>query len=380
MLRLTCSRSTRNNLFQDLYRQFKDWEDIPVLLNNASATLGFEVTDDEFTAQIKTTENKVIASFSAYYIEEDEYGDPLYDIYINDSSEEENADAGAVEESFRNWFSELQSQIGVFNEQTEREYLETGAVSLSSNFEAKLKKLFLEYAQQTRTPLDEIDMLDVSYLIRKDSKVRDRCIELINEYTDKLILPAIEEELSSKTFGGLFEYVKCEPTDEKIDGFSVYDFYFKCHNVVHYISNSPADRFYFALEATYPDYNSVEGCARVPIYNLMAGIESELDDYFEVYISTLFPDLHITDVTIHLDDNRINIFTLSSLELDDADLEIITDSEGADWIELDKTPATQELYAYVKSCAEKLDWSVSNLASYFPGSHGDQLGFILQLP
>lgn len=137
MIRLACARSARSNLFQDLYRQFKDWEDIPVLLDNTSATIGFEVTMDEFTVQIKTPENEVLASFSAYYIEEDEYGDPLYDIYINDTSEEENADAVTVEESFQDWFSNLQSQFGVFDEETEREYLEKGAVSFASNFEAK---------------------------------------------------------------------------------------------------------------------------------------------------------------------------------------------------------------------------------------------------
>lgn len=135
MLRLAKSislnSSMRNiiNHLDDSFRNFYDFEMSIGGLTFAYLKRG-ECNDDEVNFSFVDETGKTLTTFAAYFIEEDEYGDSLYDVYVDDDVDENCTEEQVVDLGER-WLREFQKKYGLVDEEDESVSLEQGAASLS---------------------------------------------------------------------------------------------------------------------------------------------------------------------------------------------------------------------------------------------------------
>lgn len=135
MLRLVSSiplnSSMRNiiNHLDDSFRNFYDFEMSIGGLTFVYLKRG-ECNDDEVNFSFVNETGKTLTTFAAYFIEEDEYGDSLYDVYVDDDVDENCTEEQVVDLGER-WLRDFQKKYGLVDEEDESASLEQGAASLS---------------------------------------------------------------------------------------------------------------------------------------------------------------------------------------------------------------------------------------------------------
>lgn len=178
--RLLASRQDTANLFTDMERHYDALVgvDLPIP-NNPGSQLQIQHDADSFTATITNAQGHVINQFEAFYIEQDEYDEPCYDIYINDQAEE-NATSSDVEYAFTDWITSIRRLIGVVDEESEWELLNNGDVNPFNRLDVKIRMLRDEFQ----------GMLD-------SKPARDKYLKEINAtvLTETLFFPYIQEWL-----------------------------------------------------------------------------------------------------------------------------------------------------------------------------------------
>lgn len=125
--------SSQTSFFERLASINKEYQGIDLPLSEGTGVLTVETTSDSFEASIRTDSGDELKSFNAYYIEDDDYGDPVYDAYINGTSEE-NQTQGDVEELYSQWLTELRHELGLFDEDEEWRFLDNGGISATEKY------------------------------------------------------------------------------------------------------------------------------------------------------------------------------------------------------------------------------------------------------
>lgn len=134
MLRLATTKNVKLNashsgsFFQDLYNQYQEYDGLDIAFDNyPDAVLDMKVTQDSLEIKLHS-KSKVLLHFEVYYIEDDEYGDALYDVYTQDEEEEGLPEITAAS-MLDDWFANLRKRIGIKDEDEERAFLETRSSS-----------------------------------------------------------------------------------------------------------------------------------------------------------------------------------------------------------------------------------------------------------
>lgn len=191
MLRLETTKHVRLNashsgsFFQDLYNQYQDYDGLDIAFDNyPDAVLDMAVTQDSLEIKLHS-KSKVLLHFEAYYIEDDEYGDALYDVYTQDE-EEEGLPEVTVGSMLDDWFTDLRRRIGLRDEDDESVFLENR--SAMNPMVAKLKYLFSKI-------LRTVDPKDVEAALRK--QIDPDSLRLLLSIIANNVLNRLEDEASS---------------------------------------------------------------------------------------------------------------------------------------------------------------------------------------
>lgn len=168
--------SSQASFFKRLASMNKEYQGIDLPLSEGTGVLTVETTSDSFEASIRTNSGDELKSFNAYYIEDDEYGDPLYDVYINGESEE-NQDEASVEYAFSDWMTTLRRELGIYSEEDERYFMETGGISEQEALRAYV-------AHYEDVPQKELNSIPK---------------EPITRFVKKILIPGIEDYLREFT-------------------------------------------------------------------------------------------------------------------------------------------------------------------------------------
>lgn len=180
-LKLNSARPTESFL-ESLAGYAKEYQGVELPLSSGTGILTVETTQDSFEAVIKDRSGEGLMSFSAYYIEDDEYGDPVYDVYINDTSEE-NQTQGDVEELYSQWLIELRHELGLFDEEEEWRFLNNGGISSTEKYSNQVKY----YRQLAKDRMDQ-------RIIPKQHVVA---------FAKSTLLPAIKNHIMENVLPGL---------------------------------------------------------------------------------------------------------------------------------------------------------------------------------
>lgn len=186
MLRLLCAKN--QSFFQRLASQIKNYQNIDLPTSHGTARLNLDATDESLEASVITKDGKDILKFEAYYIEEDEYGDPAYDIYINGEAEENQSESD-VEYAFGDWATALRNEVGIYGEEAEERLMESGGLS-------GLDKLWAYYDMYKDTDLiGQIPRQPLIYL------------------TQNFVVPYIQNYLKEHIYAPLFKGFSFEIDD-----------------------------------------------------------------------------------------------------------------------------------------------------------------------
>lgn len=359
MIRLLCSVSSDNPLFQDLYREVEAWDGADIYSDDTSGTLDFEVSNDEFTVAVVDKSNKTVASFSAYYIEEDDYGDPVYDIYINDSSTSENASSADVEDEFRQWFKNLRESVGAFDEETEMEYLDTGNINPASKFLYGLEKLKLLYAERAGLSAVDLENLDLEFL-DDCSGVEEELATLVDTYIQEAVVPSVVRDLESTSMGGLFRYKEWEAEKEESD-FLYYTFYFEFLDVDHYATENLGSVFFYTL-CNHPD--DVEGATEYAAQGMFISIERVMGNSLEYYLKDVLQEVEVIDVSIDFNPKpRLCVMIPLEIEIPQSEIVYTQDigredlfSVDMECVDLSTSSSAHDLYLYLNEKFSSMGW------------------------
>lgn len=187
--------SKNSSFFQDLYWQYKEWDGMEIpSADYQNCVLDMEVSEDALEIQVHSGDTKLL-HFDAYYIEDDEYGDPVYDIY-SDEGDEEGISEDQVGYALDDWFTKLrQYQIGLRDEADEDAFLEN-----RSSMDPRIVKLDYLRTKIFRT----VDSRDVRRVMQ----------EQIDDDMLKPLLPKIADDvfylLEDEASGDRCKLIACQ--------------------------------------------------------------------------------------------------------------------------------------------------------------------------
>lgn len=174
-IHLSASSNDPETFFQDLAYINKEYDGAEIPLYEGTGVLKTTVTPDSLEVSVTNESGEDLAKFEAYYIEEDEYGNSLYDIYVNGKNQE-SLSQGDVEEAYFQWFTHIKQEVGIWEESDERQFLDNGNLS-------ELQKL-ISFANRYEYEKRKDDLSEVP---------RD----FIVKFTESTLIPQIIDTLQS---------------------------------------------------------------------------------------------------------------------------------------------------------------------------------------
>lgn len=288
--------STQSNINQKLFKSLSDLSssiegiELPIP-NNPGSVLKTSYDADSFTAEVKTSSGHVINKFETFYIEDNEYGESVYDVYVNDNTEE-GLEADEVSNAFAEWFNDLRHLVGVVDEESEWRLQNNGTVSQESKLSRSLlDSEFMQEVLDLEDPTGNTDPMDMLYYMSGES---------YDEFLQEYLLPPMEPVLQevADNYIGLIEirdmkfdsaedtlhvhYRVMDDTDEVFDYYHLSEWFLSTlQDIVELPKEERTDLTVEDAIDAFVDY-AVSGTKAVFDWNISSG----LDKYLEYRVNT----------------------------------------------------------------------------------------------